>query len=78
MGKPFGKSMILELKATIYSLKRLLPPVLPLVVLQVLRCLQHLPAEAALELGLLMRLHVYPQLCSVGYSLIADFALRIE
>ena len=49
---------------------------LPLVVLQVLCRLQHLPAKAALELGLLMGLHVYPQLRRVGNALIADFALR--
>ena len=47
-------------------------------VLQVLPCLQHLPAKAALELGLLMRLHVYSQLCRVGYALLAEFALRME
>ena len=72
------KVEVSEICGICYSLKRLLPPVLPLMVLQVLRCLQHLPAEAALELWLLMRLHVYPQLCSVGYSLLADFALRMK
>ena len=50
----------------------------PLVLLERRLSLEHLLAEAALELGLLMRLHVYPQLCSVGYPLLADFALRME
>ena len=59
-----------------HSLIGLLSPVLPLVVLQVLCRLQHLPAKAALELGLLVGLHVYPQLRRVGNALVADFALR--
>ena len=48
---------------------------LPLVVLQVHRSLQHLPAVPALELGLLMHHHVHPELGYVGYALAADFAL---
>ena len=65
-----------QFKVRLHSLIWLLSSVLPLVVHQVLCRLQHLPAKAALEPGLLMGLHVYPQLCCVGNALIADFALR--
>ena len=61
-----------------YSLVWLLPPVFPLVVLQVDGSLQHFAAVAALELRVLMHHHVHLELGHISDALATGFALQVH